>query len=139
MSLIIGIDPDLDASGVATLKNGQIEKLECLDFPKVIEFIHLQKPLIKKVVIEAGWLNAKSNWHQAKTIQVAAKIGKNVGENHATGKILAQMIEAMGVSVQLVRPTSSKLNAEQFKRLTGFAGMTNPEKRDAGVLIWGMS
>jgi hypothetical protein len=139
MSLIIGIDPDLEASGVATLKNGQIESLECLSFPKLIELIVNKKLIIKKVVIEAGWLNAKSNWHQAKTIQVAAKIGKNVGENHATGKILAQMIAAMGVSVQLVRPTASKLNAEQFKKLTGFAGMTNPEKRDAGVLVWGMS
>jgi hypothetical protein len=137
-NLIIGIDPDLEKSGVATMEVKKLE-LSCMAFPDLMDYLITFKPNIKKIVIEAGWLNKKSNWHGAKSVELAARIGKNVGENHATGKLIAQMCESMGFVVELVKPTSAKVNADYFKRITDYVGRTNQEVRDAAMLVWGMS
>ncbi|MFW1997271.1 hypothetical protein ACG904_20360, partial [Acinetobacter guillouiae] len=95
---------------------------------------------IKKVVIEAGWMNKKSNLHSCigQSKRAGERIAKNVGENHATGKLLVEMAKSFGLAVVEVRPTKTKKNSEEFNRITGWQGRTNQEQRDAGMLIWGM-
>ncbi|ETQ75133.1 hypothetical protein P667_3629 [Acinetobacter baumannii UH5107] len=56
--IIIGIDPDLEKSGVAVLGQSHFE-LKNLNFAEVVELFKAEQDLIKKVVIEAGWLNKK--------------------------------------------------------------------------------
>jgi len=135
--MLIGIDPDITKSGVAVLHDTKQLEMTTLSFVDVMAFIRTNKPIIECVYVEAGWLNKKANWHGASNMSVAAKIGKNVGENHATGKLLVQSIEAEGVKVVTVQPTKAKLNAEQFEKLTKYKGRTNQEVRDAAMLIWG--
>ncbi|AXY60003.1 hypothetical protein [Acinetobacter sp. WCHAc010052] len=136
--MIIGIDPDLEKSGVAIL--GNTLELKNLNFAETVELFRTQQDLIRKVVIEAGWLNRKSNFHgngkQSKS--AGERIAKNVGENHATGKLLAEMAQSLGLAVVLVKPVRSKLNAEDFNKITGWQGRSNQEQRDAGMLIHGM-
>lgn len=138
MSIIIGIDPDLEKSGVAIL--GQSLELKNLTFSETVELFRTHQDEIKKVVVEAGWQNKKSNTHgrigQSKI--VGERIAKNVGENHATGKLLVEMARSLGLPVVEVKPTRTKLKAEDFNRITGWQGRTNQEQRDAGMLIWGM-
>lgn len=135
--MIVGIDPDIDKSGVAVLHDTKAIEMTTLTFTKTLEFVRMNKPIIKCVYVEAGWLNKKSNWHGASNMSVAARVGKNVGENHATGKLLIQCIEAEGIKVIPVQPTKTKLDAEQFDKLTKYKGRTNQEVRDAAMLIWG--
>lgn len=135
-NLIIGIDPDLEKSGVAIL--GQSLELKNLTFSETVNLFRSQQDQIKKVVIEAGWLNKKSNFRYGHSKNAGEKIAKNVGENHATGKLLAEMAKECGLAVVLVRPTRTKLNAEQFNCITGWQGRTNQEQRDAALLIFGM-
>lgn len=136
--IIIGIDPDLEKSGVAIL--GQSLQLKNLTFPETVDLFRTFQDEIKKVVIEAGWLNRKSNFHgcygQSKSKGEA--IARNVGENHATGKLLVEMAKSLGLAVVEVRPTRTKLKAEDFNRITGWQGRTNQEQRDAAMLIVGM-
>ena len=136
--MIIGIDPDLVKSGVAILSDSL--ELKTMTFAETVDLFRSQQDQIKKVVIEAGWLNKKSNLHsrhgQSKT--TGERIAKNVGENHATGKLLVEMAKSFKLNVVEVRPTRAKKNAEEFKRITGYVGRTNQEVRDAGMLIWGM-
>lgn len=136
--MIIGIDPDLDKSGIACLHQDtkHIEST-LLNFVDTIKFIKLNQPIITAVYLEAGWLNKKSSWHGAKNSSISARIGKNVGENHAAGKLLQQAIEAESVKVILVRPTAKKLDAESFKSITKIQTRTNQETRDAIMLIYG--
>lgn len=136
--LIIGIDPDLKKSGVAIL--GDSLELKTMTFAETVELFRSQQDKIKKVVIEAGWENTKSNFHNrcGQRKSVGERIAKNVGENHATGKLLAEMAKECGLAVVLVKPTRTKLKAEDFNRITGWQGRTNQEQRDAGMLIWGM-
>ncbi|MFW6525924.1 hypothetical protein [Acinetobacter baumannii] len=137
--IIIGIDPDLEKSGVAILGNDL--QLKNLTFPETVELFRNEQDSIKKVVIEAGWLNKKSNFHGAygQSKSKGEAIARNVGENHAVGKKLAEMAQALGIAVLLVKPTKSKLNADEFNKITGWQGRTNQEQRDAGMLIWGMN
>ncbi|HEO1789223.1 TPA: hypothetical protein VAM21_001945 [Acinetobacter baumannii] len=138
--IIIGIDPDLEKSGVAVLKDGLL-RLDNMRFYDLTQYFEVNKDQIKKVVIEAGWLNKKSNLHGhiGQSKRAGERIAKNVGENHATGKLLVEMAESLGLTVVLVKPTKSKKNSEEFNRITGWQGRTNQEQRDAGMLIWGMS
>ncbi|MDC5255313.1 hypothetical protein OHW91_14995 [Acinetobacter baumannii] len=48
--IIIGIDPDLDKSGVAVLGQSHFE-LKNLNFAEVVELFKAEQDLIKKVVI----------------------------------------------------------------------------------------
>lgn len=69
--MIIGIDPDVDKSGVAEL-NISTREVEwfSLTFPLLIDYLrsirkkHLQNESVL-VVVEAGWLNKKSCFHDA--------------------------------------------------------------------------
>ncbi|TVT77643.1 hypothetical protein [Acinetobacter colistiniresistens] len=137
--IIIGIDPDLEKSGVA-IRWADALSLNNLTFVELKDLIEREKSAIKKVVVEAGWLNGKANYHyrpnQTKT--EGERIAKNVGENHATGKLIVQLIESMGVPVQQLKPTRSKLNAKDFNRITGWEKRSNQEQRDAAMLVWGM-
>lgn len=135
--MIVGIDPDLEKSGVAVLHDNKQLEMTCLNFVDTLAFIEMNKPIIKCVYLEAGWLNKKSSWHDAKSISVSARIGKNVGENHATGKLLDECIKSKGVKVVLVRPVNTKLNAEQFEKITKIKYRTNQEQRDAAMLVFG--
>ena len=137
MKLIIGIDPDLDKSGVAIWASDKTLKLECLNLPELVGFFTANKNEIEKVVIEAGWLIKKSNWHGGAKLGIAEKKAKNVGENHATGKHIECFARAIGLNVQLLKPQGKKTH-DEFVRITGYEGRTNPEKRDAGMLVYGM-
>ena len=57
---IVGIDPDLTKSGVAVGHGGQVIKLWCLSLPELYEYFITNVTDIKKVYLEAGWLNKKS-------------------------------------------------------------------------------
>lgn len=134
--MIVGIDPDIEKNGIATLSEKGLQ-LNNLAFVHVMDFIKLHKDEIKCVYIEAGWFNKKSSWHTANNMSVAAKIGKSVGQNHAAGMLLEQSIKHEGLKVVLVKPTKSKLDARSFEQLTKYKGKTNQETRDAAMLLIG--
>src|SRR5690606_38758112 len=114
--IYIGIDPDVDKSGYAVLDSKTKElDLYNYSFWEIIE--DLKSYLIPiTVIIEAGWLHKKSNWHGQKNVYTAAKIGKNVGANHQVGK----------------------LSHKEFKAITGYKKRTNQDQRDAGMLVYGL-
>lgn len=92
-------------------------------------------------MIEAGWLNKKSNLHgrYGQSKRAGERIAKNVGErNHAAGKLLVEMAKSLNLSVVEVRPIRKKKNSEEFNRITGWVGRSNQEQRDAEILIFGM-
>lgn len=140
----IGIDPDVEKSGVSVWKDGVLE-LYNLKFFELYSKLHfwivganvMNRPI--KVRIEAGWLNKKTNWHdEKKGIRVASKIGSYVGANHEVGRKIAEMCEYFKVDYELCVPKSSKVDAATFKKITKYEGRTNPEQRDAGILVYGL-
>jgi hypothetical protein len=135
----IGIDPDLKLSGFCVLEQNNILQLTTLPFFPMIENIKLLAIDYEVVVyIEAGWLNKTKNYHGAINKSVAARIGANVGENHAIGKKIEEAMLFYGIPYKLIRPTSQKWNAKSLLINTGYSKRTNQEERDALKLIWGL-
>lgn len=138
--MIIGIDPDVDKSGVAVKEDGEYN-LYSLSFWDLFEFLSQTRP--KLVVIEGGWLNAKSNFRFAKSTSIASRMGKNVGENHAVGKKIVEMCEYLGLEHKVVKPLQKvwkgkdgKITHEEVvKHFKIKKKKTNQEERDALLLI----
>lgn len=125
--MVIAIDPDVSKSGVAVIDDRSLFLSECLSFGKLLDKLQElkaeqeltgQSPL---VVVEAGWLN-ESTWHNAyyKGARVSSRMGKDIGANQQTGKLIAEMAEHYGLKVKLQKPL--------VKRWTGHdKKITQPE------------
>lgn len=151
----IGIDPDTEKSGVAVWDGEKLE-LHNLGFFELYDFLmgkwrecfdsvffdgdHVVTVRYElKVVIEAGWLNEKTNWHYSGHSKgVTAQVGARIGANWETGKKIAEMCEYLNLEYELRKPVSSKMDAKFFAKLTGYKGRTNQEQRDAGALVIGL-
>lgn len=136
---IVGIDPDLTKSGVATGRKGKVEALYCLTMTELVEFFKQYQHSIKKVYLEAGWLNKKTSWHAQGTQKrgVAERTAYHVGQNHAVGMLIEQALKELKINYVLIKPWEKKRNHEEFCKWTGWDKHTptNQEKRDAGCLI----
>lgn len=147
--LHIGIDPDVDENGFAVWnKPGQnFESIESLNLVDMMRKLHDLRDQIVIVVVEAGWLN-KGNRHLnyvPKGVEVrnplayAAEAGENTGRNHQRGMDIIEVLEFMGIPYRITKPMSPnnwKKDADRFKKMTGWKGRTNPEKRDAAMLVY---
>lgn len=144
--IYIGIDPDIEKSGVAHYNGGtKLLILHTLTFFELFEYLKNTKEKLLgceqiklTIVIEGGWLN-KSNWHSVRggSEKINAKIGSNVGKNHEVGKKIVEMCQYLKLNYEVLKPTKSKVDQEYFKKLTGIKTRTNQEKRDAAMLVWG--
>lgn len=152
-SHIIAIDPDTEKSGIAhinlVIKKGSVESMT---FPSLIDFLKSSKKLFDEagqsmiVVVEAGWLNAKSNFggYGRKGSKAAGeRIAKNVGANHQTGKHIVEMCRHYGIEVREARPLkkcwagpSGKITQKEIEAITGITGRMGQDSRDALLLAW---
>src|SRR5690606_15356079 len=88
------------------------------------------------VCISAGWLNKVVNFQNRDVgMKVRERISERIGANHEIGKQIAVFCKETGIPYVLVRPRGKKLNAAQFKCLTGWEHKTNQETRDAAMTI----
>jgi hypothetical protein len=135
--LLIGIDPDIEKSGVCYYFSKENFKLYNLTFFELFTTLKQTEGNVK-AYIEAGWLN-KSNWHKVANGSAAinASIGLRTGANHEVGRKIVEMCEYLEVEYVLVKPTKSKINSDKFNKNTGHKGRSNQEQRDACMLVFG--
>lgn len=157
VDVVIGIDPDVDKSGVAFLDCGS-RKLQILNlrFPDLLDYLQYAKRTAEvsqrnlRVIIEAGWLN-KAHWHiyPRDSKQSAAAKGNSAGRNHEVGRKIAEMCEHWQIPHELMKPLAlkigganiwqgrdGKITAEELAAFTGVTGRTNQEGRDAALIAW---
>lgn len=144
---IIGVDPDTEKSGVAEVR---IEAKEIrtisMRFPELVGYLRMLLTDGYKVmlVLEASWRRKKLNWH---TTKAAPFVNYSVGRNHQTGKLIAEMAEAMGIDVIENEPLTKYWNGAQGKvtqeeltehikqyGLTLIEKRTNQDERDAVLM-----
>lgn len=147
--VIIGIDPDKEKSGIGILYMAT-RKLELtnMSFPVLLDNLQAWKKDEADnnrkviVIVEAGWMNAKSCFHKAQG-KSAEKIAKDVGANHETGRKIIEMCEYYGIEVIAQAPLrkcwrgkDGKITHEELAYFTGITGRENQDARDAGLLAW---
>lgn len=157
INIIIGIDPDADRNGVATLnRESRLLTADTMTFPELLDYLRYTQAQAAtarrnlRVIIEAGWLN-KTHWHVGynDSRQAAAAKGNAVGRNHETGRKIAEMCEHWSISYELIKPLplkagrvnlwhgkDGKISSEELTAITGLRGRTNQEARDAALLAW---
>ena len=158
--MIIGIDPDTIASGVAWLYTEDRRLvLQSMAFPKLLESLQglkkscsqNEKTLI--VIVEAGWLN-KSNWHKGykdgktgayvtNSGNVNEAISRKTGANHETGRKIIEMCNHYGIEVREQLPLKKiwagpdgKITHAELSYFTGIKERTNQDCRDAALISW---
>jgi hypothetical protein len=142
----IGIDPDVDKSGIAIIKSN---KLRSLSMPLIdlYEWLKLVATQIEVVKIEASWL-ISHNWTANGSFATSLKIANRTGANHQIGKEIVKMCEKLNINYNLIKPlkknwkgpngkiTHKELIAIwQVQRLNFEQTKTNQEERDAILLI----
>ena len=133
--IYIGIDPDIEKCGYAVWdKSDSSLEYRTISVIELFEDFKLWNVPIH-VILEAGWLINKSNWH-GKSGNVAQRIAKNVGENHAAGKIIEQFLKYYNISYELVKP-KGKIDAKTFEKITSIK-RSNQDVRDAVMLVYGL-
>lgn len=144
----VGIDPDVDKSGVGIYNRGT-KVLSCCKSLKFFDLFISLKELKKTcnelnltlfIRIEAGWLNKKSNFHGSafQKKSVGERIAKNVGSNHEVGRKIGEMCEFLNLEYEFV-PPMGKVTPEYFKSLTGIeAKKKDQDMIDAALLVWGL-
>lgn len=149
---VIGIDPDVDKSGVALLDvNSMTLSTYDFTFPYLLEFLKEQKEKHDdlKIYVEFTDRN-RANWHisQHDTARSAARKGFDVGRNQGLAKTIIEMAEYMCIAVYPIQPfrkcwqgKDGKITHEELKRLCQMSGIefnsprSNQEERDAALLV----
>lgn len=145
--IIIGIDPDINKSGVCVLTpNSRSITLDNLAFPALIEFLQKMKSKYDKVnmivIVEAGWMNEKSCFHKAQG-KGGERIAKFVGRNQQTGILLLEMCRYYEIDTEEIKPLTKhwsgkdgKITHKEISYFTGLKKQSNQETRDALLLAW---
>lgn len=110
-TLIMGIDPDVDKSGIAIIdaqaEGGQPKThVETLDLPHLMDYAIRTRGKCERngwrlrTYVEASW-KLQSNWHLnwKDSKQVAAAKGHAAGRNHQVGMDICTILRAFGITV----------------------------------------
>lgn len=129
--ILIGIDPDVDKSGVALSFNGKLTLLN-LTFFDLYDYLKNCQSLFKSflVVIEKGESN-KALFNSKGKKSVASTIGMKTGRNFEVTNKIAEMCEYLKIDYEFYVPTSQKLSHDYLNKIVELPKRTNEEQRDA--------
>ncbi len=139
MTLIIGIDPDLEASGVAVVRHGKLVDMDSLDFFSLLDFIGRYKDEAVFAVENVELNKSLYAKHNNKNQRVRERIGQNVGQVKAIARLIERYlirIDAHHVMVAPLRGRFKKAKEDKsyFNQLTGWQRSSNADKRDAALI-----
>lgn len=162
MKVYIGIDPDVEKSGVGIVEIGEEPTdisivMKSLALPQLIEFLREYANncdlhgIVPQIIVEAGW-KYTSNWHLTKgdSRAVCAAKGKQQGRNQQLGMDICAMLEYYDLPHKEVVPlrkvwkgldrkiTHAELD-DLVRRVNGEGigkNRSNQEERDALLLAW---
>jgi hypothetical protein len=147
--IIIGIDPDVNKSGVARLEGNRVE-LSSLSFPMLIDFLMRLKGAELNggpravIVVEASW-KISHNWHahRGDTKGTIARKGNDAGRCHEVGRKIVECARYYGLEVveklplkKIWKGKDGKITHEEIKAFMPIGRRSNQEERDAALLAW---
>lgn len=149
---IVGIDPDVEKSGVALLDCEAMEfkAVETQSFADLVDYFSILATdryyAHKSVVIVIEDSDLSVNWHynSRDSKAVCAAKGRSVGMCHATARHLKECAEAYGLEVVPMKPLrkcwkgrDGKITHEEAAYfMRGLPKQTNQEGRDSALLSW---
>lgn len=131
---VLGIDPGL-STGFAIFEGGKLVNLQTGSPWDMAGMIAHLKPA--RVVFEDSRLQSNV-WSAVGTKAAACKIARNVGQIDAWCAYIVAVCEDNQVAAHGISPKGKgkKVGAEEFGRITGWAGASNQHARDAAMVAW---
>ena len=121
----IGIDPDVQASGIAVMMDHRLSSLENLTFFDLMDYIDRMKEHFGSNVIysveHVEW--TKKVWTRPKCKQNEMKeIARNVGLVHYAGRLIVEKLTLSDCKFELIKPLKgtikkAKKDAKFFNRI----------------------
>lgn len=132
---LVGIDTGVN-TGIAIYCDGDLISVESMTITQAMQYIKVTCfPEHTKLYIEdarkwRGW--------KGKTKQTQARI-QGAGSVKRDAQIWEDWCKENGYQAEFVAPyhNTTKLNKDDFKRITNWQGRTNNHGRDAAMLVWG--
>lgn len=139
----IGIDPDLHKNGVAIMEDGKYTRLTVMSFPTLLELFeeHTMDPGVLFVVEDVNRHKPTFFKKGVKGQSALNKVSQNIGMVKGVGTKIIEMLQHHHCHYELVDPMKGMLKRTKedralFERLTGWTGKSNPDNRDAAMLIY---
>ena len=131
---VIGIDPG-QHTGVAEYLDGRLSALATIQPTRISAM--LENVGADLVVYEDSRLQSHV-WTRVKAPAAAAKMARNVGMVDAWCLLIETECARLGIKCIGMSPREkgAKLNAEQFRAVTGWAGRSNEHERDGAMVAW---
>ena len=133
---VIGLDPGAN-TGVAIYNDGKLDSLETIE-PHRIEW-HLSQFQFEPLFIAFEDSRLQSHvWVPSQSKGVAANIARKIGMVDAWCYMIERLCENYDIAYMRISPKAKgeKLNAEDFKRITGWNEKSNQHERDAAMVAW---
>ena len=138
--IVVGVDPDSEAHGIALYYDGELKELTQWSLPKIITFLmqenvqgnclfSIENAKLKKCVYRQ---NSSSR------ARAQGEIGRRLGMCQQAQIELERVLESFGVPTMLHKPQAgnwadTKLKG-QFEKLTGWNGRSNADTRSAAFM-----
>ena len=129
---VLGIDPGA-STGIATYENGILVSL------RTITPLQLGNAIsgADRIIFEDSRLTSFM-FTTVKSRPVALNMARKVGQIDAWSSLIVAICEQLDIPCHGISPKAkgAKLNAEQFAKVTGWAGKSNAHERDAAMCAW---
>ena len=134
--IVMGIDPG-QSTGLAIYHAGQLAGLETIR-PHEIERT-LRTLLPARVVFEDSRLQSRIWGARVKTT-LGAKLAtaRSLGQVDAWCSLIVELCDELRITAHGISPKGkgSKLDADQFRQVTGWVGRSNQHERDGAMVAW---
>lgn len=138
--IIIGIDPDSKAHGVAVYMDGKLTGLNCLTLVEIVKMIPQWQGLDKNLefhIEDVCANNAAFQKSGVKNAKAATAINRSVGKCQQAQIELERFLGSF-----LIFPVKHKISKlwkkdkAQFEKVTGWKGRSNEDTRSAAYFGW---
>lgn len=145
---ILGIDPDLEKSGIALLdrERGEFLKVSAVSFVEMSLVLRGDVPDKDDITIVLEDSDLSTNWHvnPRDNVHVAAAKGRSIGMCHATARHIKELAEYYQLPVVQMKPLrkcwkgpNGKITHDECRQfMRNLPTRTNQEMRDAALLAW---
>lgn len=139
MSVVIGVDPDSEAHGVAVYEDGKLIELLCIDLMSIYKLICQEYGRDVDLVSIENVCGNNSVFRKVGNGNVQASMGRRLGKVQQSQIELERMLESIDVRYircKISKNWKSQAGKELFRHVTGWKGRSNEDTRSAAYFGW---
>ena len=135
-TIVVGVDPDSKAHGVAVYRSGVLSELTSMDLMDVMTFISSEESGRTSIVFSIEDVMRNKfiyGRNQRSNRKVQDKIAISVGRCQQSQVELVRLLETLNIKYELHRPTINNWanNKSMFEKATGWTKRSNEDTRSA--------